>query len=326
MVAAQQQVHQHAQRVDVGGGGHVAALQLLGRGELRRERVAGAGGERRFRAGAGVVQQLGDAEVQQLHVAGLRHQDVAGLQVAVQHQAVVRLRHRGQDVQHQRQPLRGGQREALAVLVDGLAVDVLQHQVRLGAVGHDAGIEQARDVRVRQARQDAALALEARRVAVAEQARAQELDRHLALVAAVVAARQPHGAHAAVADLAHQRVGADGLSRQAGGLGQRRRGHELAALDGGQVLQHRGDGVGQLGIARPQRLEADVAFVVRQVQEVVEQRREPAPGLLADAHRAGLRLAAAVRAPAGGRAALISRAPRKGTAAPSASRAARCAR
>jgi len=172
----------------------------------------------------------------------------------------------------------------MAVLVDRLAVDVLQHQVGLRAVGHDAGVQQPRDVRVRQAREDAALALEARRVAVAEQARAQELDRDLALVAAVRAPRQPHGAHAAVADLAHQRVRAERLARQAAGLGQRRLLHELAALDGGQVRQHRGDGLGGLRILRVQRGQARVAVVVGQVQQLVQQRRQPPPGLFSNAH------------------------------------------
>ncbi len=202
----------------------------------------------------------------------------------MQHQPVVRLGHRRQHVQHQAQAGRHRQRHALAVLVDGLAVDVLEHQVGLRAVGRDAGVEQAGDVRVRQPREDAAFALEARRVAMPEQAGAQELDRHLAFVAAVGAACQPHGAHAAVADLAHQRVRADRLSVEAGGLGQRRRLHELAALDGWQVLQHRANRVGEHRVLGAQLGQAHGALVVRKVQQFVEQRREPAPGFLADAH------------------------------------------
>ena len=319
VLSAQQEVHQHAERVDVGGGGHVASLQLFGRGEFGRERVARAGGERGLRVAAGVVQQLGDAEVQQLHVAARGDEDVARFQVAVQDQPVVRLRDRAQHVQHQAQARIDGEREAAAVLVDRLAVDVFEHEVGLRAVGHDTGIEQACDVRMRQAREDAAFALEAFGVALAEQARAQELDRDLAFVAAVVATRQPHGAHAAMADLAHQRVRADRLAGQAARLGQRRLRHELAAFDRGQVLQHRADGLGELRIPLAQREQARGALVVGQVQQFVEQGRQLAPGLLADRHQRVSVARAAMRA-------FMNSMPRTGTAVPCANRAAPCAR
>ena len=52
--------------------------------------------------------------------------------------------------------------------VDALAFDQLEHQVGLAAGGH-AGIEQARDVRVREAGEDRAFALEAARAGAADQ-------------------------------------------------------------------------------------------------------------------------------------------------------------
>jgi hypothetical protein len=75
--------------------------------------------------------------------------------------------------------------------VDGLAVHQLQHQVGLAA-GGDAGVEQPRDVRVRQPRQDAAFALEALAGLGAVKPPVHQLDGGLAFVAAVAAPRQPH--------------------------------------------------------------------------------------------------------------------------------------
>ena len=89
--AGQQQVEQHAQRVDVGGGGDVAARELLGRRVLGRQRRFALAGERRPLSRLVALQQLGDAEVEQLHLAVRGHQHVGGLEVAVHDQVRVRV-------------------------------------------------------------------------------------------------------------------------------------------------------------------------------------------------------------------------------------------
>src|SRR3546814_5800467 len=86
---------------------------------------------------------------------------------------------------------------------DRFAVDVVQRQVGL-VVGADAGVEQARDVRMPQAREYLPLAGEAQAQVGIGQARAQQLERHPALVQAVGAAGQPDLAHAAFAEQAFE--------------------------------------------------------------------------------------------------------------------------
>ena len=77
-----------------------------------------------------------------------------------------------------------------------------------------AGIQQARDVRMRQARQHVAFAREALDAAVPEQRQVQELDRDARLIPTVAALGAPDRAHAALADRLAQRVGANRLPRQ----------------------------------------------------------------------------------------------------------------
>ncbi len=126
-------------------------------GVKRRFAVAGQRG--RLVAGL-ALEQLGDAEIEQLHLAVRGHQDVRGLEVAVHDQVGVRVGDRRQHVEEQPHARLDAQAPRVAVAVDALAVDVLEHQVRL-AVRRDAGVDQLRDVRVAQPGEDAALAPEA---------------------------------------------------------------------------------------------------------------------------------------------------------------------
>ena len=89
---AQQLVQNHAQRIHVGSNGERLAENLLGRGVVRRHGAARELGEPRL-ACLAVFQQLGDAEIQQPHLALGSHQDVRGLQIAVHHQLAVRIGH-----------------------------------------------------------------------------------------------------------------------------------------------------------------------------------------------------------------------------------------
>jgi hypothetical protein len=157
------------------------------------------------------LHQLGDAEVEQLHRAVGGHEDVARLDVAVDHEPAVRMRHGGEHVGEEGQALLDVQMARVAPAVDALAVDELEHQVRLPA-GRHAGVHQPRDVRMGKARQHAALALEAPRGAVAQQREMQQLDRHVAFEAAIGTPGAPHAAAAALPDRVFEDVGADGLA------------------------------------------------------------------------------------------------------------------
>ena len=156
--AGQQLEEDHPQGVHVGalvdGGGvgghllgaHVAgrAEQLAGLGQAGRGQQVGVGG-------------AGHAEVEHLRLAGLVHQDVGGLEVAVDDALVVGVLHR---VAHPRQQLQAGRRASAAVaagvLVQGQAADELHGEERLAVLGQpglvdlgDAGVVQpAEDLRL----------------------------------------------------------------------------------------------------------------------------------------------------------------------------------
>ena len=152
MLAGEQLEEQHAQGVDVGGGGDLAAGDLLGRGVLRRQRDAAFARQHRHRCRRR-LEQLGDAEVEQLDLAVAGHEHVRRLQVAVDDQVGVGVRDRRQDVEEQADARLDAEPLVVAVAIDVLAVDVLEHQVGLTGARH-AGVDQPRDVRVREPGED----------------------------------------------------------------------------------------------------------------------------------------------------------------------------
>ena len=162
--------------------------------------------------------------------------------------------HRVHHVQEEADARVDGEVVGLAVAVDAVAVDVLQHQEGLPH-GRDARVHELGDVRVAQAGQDRALAAEAGLGLGAEQAGVEELDRGHALEASVTAVGQPDGAHAALADGLAQRVGADRLAGQRGragdgtGIQEALLGERLVHLE--QRLHVRRQG----GVERAQRLQ-----------------------------------------------------------------------
>ena len=70
MLAAEKHEEQHAERIDIGRGRHRIAEHLFRGGELRRQRATSFAGELGCLARSSLVlEQLGDAEVEQLHRA-----------------------------------------------------------------------------------------------------------------------------------------------------------------------------------------------------------------------------------------------------------------
>ena len=123
-------------------------------------------------------------------------------------QALVREVDGGGDHPQQRDARRNVERPRAAVLGDRHALDELHDDVVQPVVG-PAGVEQAGDVRMLQAREDPPLVPEPAQRFRHGQAGRQELHRDLLLELVVAALGQPDRAHAAAADLAHEPVRSD---------------------------------------------------------------------------------------------------------------------
>ncbi len=207
---AEQLVQHDAERVDVGRGGDPLAGELLGRGVVGGERCPGRFGRAFGAAGRFRVQELRDAEVEELHPAVGVDQDVARLEIAMDHEVAMGVAHRVADLAEQLQPFVEVAAARAAVLGERQPFDELEDGV--GApVGGDAAVEQPGDPRVLQSRQDPALGAEAleqrRRVTT------QELDRGLLPELAVGARRAIDLAGAAGAD---ERIDPPGPEPRAG--------------------------------------------------------------------------------------------------------------
>ena len=212
MLSAEKHVEQHAERIDIGRGRHRCPEHLLRRGELRRQRATRFPGELACLAGLGLVlEQLGDAEVEQLHRTVIRDQHVRRLDIPMHDQVRMRMRDRGEHIEKQSQTPLHVKPPAVTIVVDPFTLDEVQDQVRL-ARRRDACVDQSRDVRMREPGQDIAFAAEALLAGLPDQRGVQELDRYLALEAPVAAPGEPHATHAALAKRRFKRIGADELA------------------------------------------------------------------------------------------------------------------
>ena len=203
----------NAQRIDVGGGGDRLAANLLGTGVIERH---GAQLGTRLGRGQSVefgADELGDAEIQELRHSVRGDQDVAGLEIAMDHQVPVGILHRGADVAEQLEALGDGALVLLAVTIDANAFDVLHHQVGK-AVGRGSAIDQRGDVGMVKAGEHLALQAEAAQDFLRIHAALDQLDRHLLLEFVVEARGQPHRSHASAADALLQFVGSDAMARR----------------------------------------------------------------------------------------------------------------
>src|SRR5439155_23304201 len=137
---------------------HRIAEQLFRRGKFGRERTTGIAGQlRRFAKRGFVLQQLRDAEVQQLDDAAVPDQHVRRLDVPVNDKVGVSVGDRGQNVEEQTKTRSDTEPIDIAIGIDPLAFDVLEDQIRLPG-RRDAGVDQAGDVRMRKTSKDAAFA------------------------------------------------------------------------------------------------------------------------------------------------------------------------
>ena len=241
--AGQELVEHHAQGIDVARGGQGLAADLFRTGVVRGHETPGGDRHRRVGAGQLGADQLGDAEVDQLGHAVDPDQDVAGLEVAVDHHVLVRELHGVADLPEQRDALAQAVAVVVAVGVDRLAVDELHDEVGQAVLGA-AGIQQAGDGLVlAEHGQDLHLRAEAPEQVARGHGAPQHLDRDLMAELGLT-----HGevdvAHAAAALQALHPVGAElladegilgrGLSIE--GLGEPRRLLEEAARFGALMV------------------------------------------------------------------------------------------
>src|SRR6185503_745878 len=104
-------------------------------------------------------EQLGDAEVEQLHCAIRRHENVRWLEIPMHDQVLVCMRYRLAHDDEQLDTRREREPVSIAPGVDALAIDVLEHEKALAARG-DAHVQQARDVGIAEPAEQPAFASE----------------------------------------------------------------------------------------------------------------------------------------------------------------------
>ena len=156
-MSGQQLIQHDAQRIHIARGADLLPVHLLWARVVERERAARKACEIGVtRLAAGLIEQLGDSEIEQTHLPILRHQNIAGLKIAMNDEIGVRILNCASHLQKAIQPLSHTELSGIAMLGDRLAFDVFEREIRLPGVAH-ARVVQARDVRMRQRCQDVAL-------------------------------------------------------------------------------------------------------------------------------------------------------------------------
>nr|WP_174839751.1 hypothetical protein [Solimonas terrae] len=207
--AAEQPVQQHAERVDIGDDGDRGTAHLLGCGVLRRHRPAAEARQFGLGPGAGfVLDEFGNAEVEQLRLAVRCHENVRRFDVAMHDQVCMRMADGGADLQEQGDARRQIELPGVAPAIDAIALDILDCQIELAA-RQDAGIEQTRDVAMRELAEDAAFPQKAFACRRLPEVQVQQFQRNRGLEQAVGASCEPDFAHAAFAQSPFYAIGAE---------------------------------------------------------------------------------------------------------------------
>ncbi len=225
-----------------------------------------------------------DAEIQQFRSAVRADEDVAGLQIAVRDQIAVRVGHGLGDLYEQRDARVDVELLAVAGAVQRFAFDIFHDQIR-AAVAAASAVEQMRDARVGQRRQDLPFSREAFEKRVRFIAQPQQFQCTGLMEPGVVAFDQIDRAHAAMADPAQRLPHANAFGQRvvrviAGrrSLEQRTpaRGPELRWLQrfrriGGEPQQFT-QRAAECGVLRVDRAYEGLACAVVQIQRFFEQR------------------------------------------------------
>jgi hypothetical protein len=158
------------------------------------------------------AQQSGNAEVEQLHLTILGHENVARLEVAVHHEIGMGVLHGGTHLEQQPEPRAHIECACIGEVGDGCTLHVLHHDVRLAVFGHTA-VQQRGDVGVAEVGEDLPFVPEALHGELASQPTLEELERHPFAILIVGAHAFEHRAHPAFTDqpyhLVHTNARAD---------------------------------------------------------------------------------------------------------------------
>jgi len=154
------------------------------------------------------VQELRDPEVEEARRAVGRHEDVRRLEVPVDHEVLVRVLHRRADRAEEEESLPDAEAVAVAVLAERPPLDVLHDEVRQAVLGRPS-VEQLRDVRVVERRQDLPLPAEPGDDLGRVHPLADDLDRDVLAELLVRPRREVDRPHAPLAEPAEDLVGAD---------------------------------------------------------------------------------------------------------------------
>jgi hypothetical protein len=274
LLARQQVVQQHAERVHIGDGADPFAAHLLGARKARSPEALVQPGLVVELASPLGIEQLRDAEIEQLGRAVGRHQDVGRLDVAVDDQVLVRVLNGRADLLEESQPLLRPQVLALAIEVEADAIDIFHHQVRHALPGR-AAVQQAGDVRVVEVGEDLPLGAKATRQRVARQSAVDELDCDLLAKLLVRALGEINSCHSAATQRPHHTIATDELPR-------------LDVIDDHRRPDRLVDALGEPGVTpgalrfrhprclshRCVDLPADCSFLCRRLRLQVESRRE----------------------------------------------------
>ena len=185
--------------MDVGGGRRRLSLDLFWCRIARRQQVVDAARQTEVV----LLEELGDAEIEELHLALAGDEDVRRLEVAVDHQVRMRIGDRVAHLEEDRELGREGESGLRAEAVDRHPLDVLERQVR-SAVRRDPAVDQTRDARMLEPRQDLALAFEPQAELARAHRRRQQLDRDALLEGTVGTLGEEDLAHSAGADRVQQ--------------------------------------------------------------------------------------------------------------------------
>ena len=292
----EQFVEDDAQRIDVGRHRHGLSLELLG------GRVAG-GQCRAALSGQGclahprVRNEVSDAEVEQGGATGLVDQDVRRLQIAMDHEQRMCGAHRLQHLKNELDALAHAEAAPVRPAVDVFAMHELQHHVGLVQVG-DSRVEQLRDARPAQAREDRPFASEALLCGGVEEAVAQQLDGRFALEPAIVSTGSPHTAHAAFADQVDQGPGAESV---AGGctdrhqVGSGRPRHEVGGARVVSRTQQGAEFVGCVRVGVRHRVEMPLPLLRIEREQFIHLRAQHGPTGRVDGEHGARRCSRALR-------------------------------
>jgi len=158
------------------------------------------------------LDQLRQAEVEQFHDAIDADENIRCLDVAMNDEIAMRVLCRFRGEQKKLDPAADGGSPRVAVGIDRLSLDVLQHEIRLTHFS-DAAVQQTPDVRMIQRRENLPLGPESGAVDVGIETGTQQFERDILLELPVRAPRQKDARHSASPDLADERVGADAAAQ-----------------------------------------------------------------------------------------------------------------